>query len=101
MSRLADGFIALPGGFGTFEELLEVITWAQLGIQRKPIGVLNVGGYYDPLVELVSRGIELGFIRPQFERLFSCHDSLDALLEAIERHAPVPSILQDMGLEES
>ncbi|HLU50483.1 MAG TPA: TIGR00730 family Rossman fold protein, partial [Planctomycetota bacterium] len=52
MSKLADGFIALPGGFGTFEEVLEIITWAQLGIQRKPIGLLDLEGYFRPLIDL-------------------------------------------------
>ena len=64
MAELADGFVALPGGIGTFEELLEIATWGQLGIHRKPIGILNVAGYYDPLVALArprrGRGLRLG-----------------------------------------
>jgi uncharacterized protein (TIGR00730 family) len=70
MSSLADAFIALPGGFGTFEELFEIITWAQLGIQRKPIGVLDVAGYFRPLIDLVDRGIDTGFIRKKYRDLF-------------------------------
>ena len=62
MAELSDAFIALPGGYGTFEELLEMITWAQLGIHRKPVGLLNVAGYYDPLVQFVDHAIAEGFI---------------------------------------
>lgn len=63
MAELADAFVALPGGFGTYEELFEVITWAQLGIHNKPILVLNTAGYYQPLLELVAHGKAQGFIR--------------------------------------
>ena len=64
MSALSDAFIAAPGGFGTFEELCEVITWTQLGLHRKRCGLLNVEGFYDPLLQLVGRAVEDGFIRP-------------------------------------
>jgi uncharacterized protein (TIGR00730 family) len=64
MASLADGFIALPGGFGTFEELFEVITWGQLGLQQKPIGLVNVEGFFDPIVELIDHAIREGFVRP-------------------------------------
>src|ERR1044072_3864817 len=63
MADLSDAFIALPGGFGTFEELCEAITWTQLGIQRKRCGVLNVGGFYDPLLALFDGAMRAGFIR--------------------------------------
>lgn len=62
MEQLADGFIAMPGGFGTFEELLEIVTWAMLGIHAKPIGILNVGGYYDPLRLQIHHGVAEGFV---------------------------------------
>ena len=62
MAELADGFIAMPGGFGTFEELFEVITWAQLGIHRKACGVLNVEGYYDSLIAFMDKAVEDGFV---------------------------------------
>lgn len=58
MADLADGFMALPGGFGTFEELCEILTWGQLGIHRKPVAILNVAGYYDPLIEMFDRAVE-------------------------------------------
>jgi uncharacterized protein (TIGR00730 family) len=62
MAELSDGFIALPGGFGTFEEFCEAVTWVQLGIQQKPCVLANLGGYYDPLVALFDRGVDAGFI---------------------------------------
>ena len=65
MASLSDAFIALPGGFGTFEEFCEVVTWSQLGLHRKPCGLLNVAGYYDPLVSLFDRAVADGFIRPE------------------------------------
>jgi uncharacterized protein (TIGR00730 family) len=63
MAELSDAFVALPGGFGTFEELCEAITWTQLGLHRKRCGVLNVGGYYDPLLALFDGAMRAGFIR--------------------------------------
>eukprot|EP01018_Ginkgo_biloba_P031254 Gb_18250 [translate_table: standard] len=63
MARQADAFIALPGGYGTLEELLEMITWSQLGIHDKPVGLLNVDGYYNSLLALFDRGVEEGFIK--------------------------------------
>ena len=63
MSTLADGFVALPGGFGTFEEFCEVVTWTQLGLHRKNCGLLNVGGFYDPLLELFDRAVSDGFLK--------------------------------------
>jgi uncharacterized protein (TIGR00730 family) len=65
MADLSDAFIALPGGFGTFEEFCEVVTWSQLGLHRKPCGLLNVAGYYDSLVALFDRAVADGFIRPE------------------------------------
>ena len=65
MASLSDAFIALPGGFGTFEEFCEVVTWTQLGLHRKPCGLLNTAGYYDPLVALFDRAVVDGFIRPE------------------------------------
>lgn len=61
MSELADGFIAMPGGFGTFEELFEVLCWAQIGIHQKPIGLYNVNGYFDPLLKMLEYSVQEGF----------------------------------------
>ncbi|HEU5320024.1 MAG TPA: TIGR00730 family Rossman fold protein [Methylomirabilota bacterium] len=69
MARLVDGFVALPGGLGTLEETLEILTWAQLGIHTKPVGVLNVGGYYDGLRRFLRHAVAEGFVRPQYAAL--------------------------------
>jgi uncharacterized protein (TIGR00730 family) len=91
MAELADGFIALPGGWGTWEELFEVVTWTQLGYHHKPVGVLNVHGYYDPLLAMVEHAIGEGFVRPMLRGLL-CHDrDLDGLIEAM-RVAELPAI---------
>jgi uncharacterized protein (TIGR00730 family) len=64
MAERAEAFLALPGGLGTFEELFEILTWAQLGLHQKPFGLLNVAGYYDPLLMLLNRAVEERFLRP-------------------------------------
>lgn len=79
MAELADAFIALPGGYGTFEEFCEVLTWTQLGLQRKPCGILNVHGYYDRLLELFDHAVAEHFVRPEHRRMVisaSDHESL-------------------------
>ena len=83
MAVLADAFIALPGGYGTFEELFEVITWAQLGMHHKPIGLLNVAGYFDAFKMLVDRAIAEGFIRVEHWHLFTMADHPALLLESL------------------
>jgi uncharacterized protein (TIGR00730 family) len=83
MAELADAFIALPGGYGTFEELFEVITWAQLGMHRKPIGLLNVAGYFNALKALVDQAITEGFIRAEHWHLFTMADDPNTLLERL------------------
>ncbi len=95
MAEVADAFIALPGGYGTFEELFEAITWSQLGIQRKPVGLLNVARYFDPLVLLIERAIEEGFIIPENRRLVVVSESPRGLLEKLSQHRlpPVPRII--------
>jgi uncharacterized protein (TIGR00730 family) len=93
MAELADGFVALPGGYGTLDELFEAITWGQLGIHRKPIGLLDVEGYFGPLVALVEGAVGAGFIRPQYRGLFAVSPSVDGLLAALGRHEPPPPIV--------
>jgi uncharacterized protein (TIGR00730 family) len=80
MADLADGFIALPGGFGTFEELCEVLTWSQLGIHTKPCGVLNVEGYFDGLCRLFDHAVEERFVRPGHRALLIEDDDPRRLL---------------------
>jgi len=101
MAELADAFIALPGGFGTFEELFEVITWSQLGIHRKPIGLLNVDGYYDALVGLVDHAIAEEFIHPRLRQLIVVAPQVETLLDRLARYQPPEGLRQWIDLEES
>jgi uncharacterized protein (TIGR00730 family) len=86
MEELSDAFVALPGGYGTFEELLEIITWAQLGIHDKPIGLLNVAGFYDRLTAFFDHAIEEGFIKSKHRGLIVSASSPAELLDQLERH---------------
>lgn len=88
MAELADGFIALPGGLGTFEELFEILTWAQLGFHSKPAGLLNVEGYYQPLVQMMERGVSEGFMKPENRGLLLVEDDVPALLRAMGAYHP-------------
>ncbi len=81
MADLADAFIALPGGFGTFDELFEILTWAQLGIHRKPVGLVNVEGYFDPLLAMADRAVEDGLLRPAHRGLILVEDRVEVLLD--------------------
>lgn len=90
MAELSDGFIALPGGLGTFEELFEVLTWAQLGFHGKPIGLLDVAGYYAPLAQMVQNGVDEGFMKPENAELLLREHDIDTLLAAMAQYrAPV------------
>jgi hypothetical protein len=88
MATLADGFVALPGGLGTLEEILEALALKQLGYHAKPIVVLDLDGYYDPLWVQIQRGIDEGFIKPEFLDLWypACH--VDAAIRYIEEYEP-------------
>ena len=87
MADLADGFIALPGGFGTFDELFEIITWAQLGLHTKPVGVLNVVGYFEPLLALIQHASKEGFIPAVHLSLLLCEDNAGLLLDRFAHHS--------------
>jgi len=100
MARLADAFVGLPGGLGTFEELFEVITWAQLGLHRKPVGLLNAARYFDPLVFMVDRAIEEGFVHPEHRRLIVVEEDPNELLERLEHHR-LPSLPKTIRTAES
>ncbi|WP_224360412.1 LOG family protein [Hyalangium versicolor] len=84
MAKRADAFVALPGGFGTFDELFEIITWGQLGLHQKPIGLLDVGGYFQPLIAMVRRGVEDGFVPEAHERPFAVSGSAAELLDRLQ-----------------
>jgi uncharacterized protein (TIGR00730 family) len=86
MHELADGFIALPGGFGTWDELFETITWSQIGNHQKPIGLLNVREYYDPLLAAMDHAVAEGFIFPEHRNGISCEASPEDLLKAMEKY---------------
>jgi uncharacterized protein (TIGR00730 family) len=90
MNALADGFVALPGGLGTFEETLEVLTWAQLGIHGKPVGVLNVEGYYDGLLRWLSHAVREGFVRREHLALLLFADRPSELLDRFAVWTPPP-----------
>ncbi len=81
MAQLAEGFIALPGGWGTLEEIFEVTTWSQLNYHLKPVGLLNIDGYYDKLVEFIAHASAEGFIRPGHRELMQVDTTLEGLLE--------------------
>jgi uncharacterized protein (TIGR00730 family) len=88
MAELADGFIALPGGLGTFEELFEVWTWAQLGYHRKPCALLNAGGFYDKLTDFLDDVVERGFMKPIHRAMLIVEDEPTTLIEAIRAYEP-------------
>lgn len=88
MADLADGFIALPGGIGTFEEFLEILTWAQLGIHAKPCGLLNVAGFYDPLVGLLDHAVAERFLRPEHRAMMLLGEAPEALLDGMVNYQP-------------
>jgi uncharacterized protein (TIGR00730 family) len=94
MGELSDAFIALPGGFGTFEELFEVISWGQLRIHQKPIGLLNVAGYYEPLVHMVHKAMVEGFIHPEDTKLFICESDPFTLVEKLFAYQPPDPVLK-------
>ncbi len=92
MADLSDAFIALPGGFGTFEELFEMVTWAQLGLHRKAVGILNVSSFYDGLLALVDHAIREGFIPEDNRALLLESDQTDALLDLVIGYEPPPPV---------
>lgn len=92
MSELADAFIALPGGFGTFEELFETLTWAQLGLHEKPIGLLNTLHYFDPTLQLIQHALAEGFIYDEHRTLLASDDDPRVLIEQLRRYEVHPGM---------
>jgi uncharacterized protein (TIGR00730 family) len=88
MADHADGFIAMPGGFGTLDEFFEIITWAQLGLHRKPSGFLNVDGYFDPLIRFIDHSVVEGFVRREHAASIVVSASPTELLERMATHRP-------------
>jgi uncharacterized protein (TIGR00730 family) len=99
MADLSDAFVALPGGYGTWEELFEVLSWSQLGIQRKACGLLNVNGYYDPLLELADKAVSQGFLREAHRDLLLSDDDPERLLERLSSYS-VPTVEKWIGRRE-
>jgi uncharacterized protein (TIGR00730 family) len=92
MASMSDAFIALPGGWGTLEEVFEVVTWTQLNYHKKPVGLLNVRGYFDHLVAFLDHASTEGFIRPMHRPLLSSADSLELLLDRLAK-----TVIPDIG----
>ncbi len=89
MADLSDAFLALPGGFGTFEEFCEVLTWSQLGLHKKPCGLLNVSGYYTPLLAMFDHAVEERFLKPDNRRLVLSNSEIPEMIEALRQWRPV------------
>ncbi|EKF73410.1 lysine decarboxylase [Alcanivorax hongdengensis A-11-3] len=88
MAELADGFIALPGGMGTLEEIFEILTWAQLGFHHKPCALLNVDGYYDHLTTFLDHAVTQGFLKPWHHKLLQVHNDPASLLDSFRDYQP-------------
>jgi uncharacterized protein (TIGR00730 family) len=86
MNELCDGVIVLPGGFGTLEEFFEMITWAQLGLHKKPIAVLNIDGFYDDLIKLIQTMVDKGFLKQINREMLLMSDNIDELLEKMKNY---------------
>ncbi|MBE2993502.1 TIGR00730 family Rossman fold protein [Sphingomonas sp. CFBP 13603] len=91
---LSDGFVTIPGGTGTMDELWEALSWAQLGYHADPVGLLNTAGYYDHLIAFWEKMGEVGFLRPQHRDLLIVADTLDVLLDRMGRHVPTQPIVR-------
>ena len=89
MADLADGFIAMPGGFGTFDELCEILTWAQLGIHSKPVGLLNTLGYWDPFLLFLDHAVDAGFLRSAHRRLLEVNEGPSELVDRLVLAKPL------------
>lgn len=100
MAELSDGFIALPGGWGTIEEIFEMLTWAQLGFHEKPCGLLNAAGYYDHLFTFLEKAIEEQFVKPEFRPMIMMDESAPALLQRFDEYQ-APKVKKWIGPAET
>ncbi|MDT8319018.1 MAG: TIGR00730 family Rossman fold protein [Xanthomonadales bacterium] len=100
MADLADGFVALPGGWGTIEEIFEMLTWAQLGFHQKPCGLLNVAAYYDQLFGFLEHAFEQHFVRQEYRPMLMLEDSAPALLDRFAAYR-APQVKKWIGQEET
>jgi uncharacterized protein (TIGR00730 family) len=90
MAELSDGFMALPGGFGTLEEFCEIVTWAQLGLVTGPVGLLNINGYFDHLLAQFDHMVSQELLKPENRELVLCHSNIDELLNKMSGYKPKP-----------
>lgn len=97
MAELASAFVALPGGFGTLDELFEILTWAQLGIHHKPIALVNADGYYTPLLQFLQRGVADGLLNPAHLALLRVYETLGEMLDGLVAAAPDKMDISRMG----
>jgi uncharacterized protein (TIGR00730 family) len=98
IEQLTDGAIALPGGYGTLDELFEMLTWGQLGLHNKPVGILNIKGFFDPLLETIDQMVTEGFLRADHQNQVVVSGDIDPLLEHMANYQP-PSVEKWIGLE--
>lgn len=97
MARMTDAVVALPGGCGTLEELLEVITWKRLGIFTRPIIICNIKGYFDPLIDMLNRTVDENFMRPEHRDMWKVVDTADEVLDAISNSTPWENNARDFA----
>jgi uncharacterized protein (TIGR00730 family) len=100
MAELSDAFIALPGGYGTFEEFCEVLTWTQLGLQRKPCGILNIDGYYDQLLSLFDHAVDEQFLKPVHRRMVFSDSRPECLVSRLLEYE-LPSVDKSIDLKQT
>jgi uncharacterized protein (TIGR00730 family) len=100
MAELADAFIAMPGGFGTLEEFCEIVTWVQLGLHRKPCGLLNIEGYYDGLLVFFNHAVAEGFVKPEYRSVVLTDSEANGLLEKISTYE-LPSLRKWIDRDET
>jgi uncharacterized protein (TIGR00730 family) len=100
LAELADAFVALPGGYGTLDELFEILTWAQIGLHSKPIGLLNICGYFDSLVGWIEHAQNEGFIYAEHRSLFTYAETPEVLLDALAAHQPPAGLERWLTREE-
>jgi uncharacterized protein (TIGR00730 family) len=93
MAELADAFVALPGGIGTLEELVEMLTWAQLGLHAKPLGIINADGYYDGLLAFLEHAVGEGFLSPATRELLTVRSDPEVLLDELDRRAGIVDVM--------
>lgn len=99
MASLSDAFIILPGGFGTLDELFEMVIWLQLGLHDKPVGLLNVASFYDAMLDWLEHSIANGFIQPEHRGFIVVDDDPVRLIDRLERHQPPPGMGRRMGVD--